>query len=239
MSIYKYEEAIIAKIRQITGDDRIIITPTDNMLNVIPRIDNDEIKLPLIHLIRNDWKLLNQRHFGKKMNGHINNAFPMFQTHKDENINSITGRINRLHLIPMQFTHTFEVWSRTREENDEMIRELLWFFSTLPTFEVDIPYGVDIKHNFNLVPTGEIIDNSAIANQLVTGKLFLQAIMTTCDDAYLWKSSEHNPTCISISTELKDLAERPIIGKDYNDMNIETAGQKTNTGNKYYVRSDC
>ena len=60
MSIYKYEEAIVARMREITSDDRIIITPSENMTNIIPRIQRDEIKLPLIHMIRQNWRLSNK-----------------------------------------------------------------------------------------------------------------------------------------------------------------------------------
>ena len=38
MSVYKYEEAIVKRMREITGDDRIIITPSENVGNIIPRM---------------------------------------------------------------------------------------------------------------------------------------------------------------------------------------------------------
>lgn len=219
MSIYKYEEAIVNKMREITGDDRIIITPSDNMTNIIPRISNDELKLPLIHIIRNSWKLSNNRSHGMKMNGLINDNMPMF---KDINyVSSDDGKIHRLHLLPITFSHTFEVWSRTREENDEMIRELLWFFSTMNEFFVNIPYGVDITHKFTLNLEGEVIDNTNIVNQKNAGELFLQAIITNCDDAFLWKSSSHNPTCIDVGLQLKNSLEPIINTQDYNTLTIE------------------
>ncbi len=219
MSIYKYEEAIISKLREITGDNRIIITPSDNVLNLIPRIANDEFKLPLIHIIRNNWKLYHKKQHGMKMNGAINNNFPLFQD--DNYISPEDGKVHRLHVIPITFSHTFEVWSRTREENDEMIRELIWFFSTMNNFKVDIPYGVNITHDFTLTLLDDVIDSTDIINQKNVGELFLQAIQTSCDDAYLWKSSSHNPTCIDVNLSLKTDIRNIINQNDYNSLTIE------------------
>lgn len=222
MSIYKYEEAIVKKLRDITGDDRIIITPSDNIFNIIPRIAQDELKLPLIHIIRNNWKLTHDRHHGMKMNGLINDEMPMFRTHSG--ISPEDGKIHRLHTIPISFAHTFEVWTRTREENDNIIRELIWFFSTLGQLEVEIPYGVNIKHQFSLQLLDDVIDNSDVVSHKDAGELFLQAIQTTCDDAFLWKSSTHNPICVDVDFELKtnqaNIVNRPDLNKKMYEENF-------------------
>lgn len=224
MSIYKYEEAIVARMREITGDDRVIITPSDSVVNLIPRIADDELKLPLIHMIRNNWRLTGKNSHAMKMNGHINNNYPMFYQGSNEGLD---GRIHREHLIPISFSHTFEVWSRTREENDEMIRELIWFFKTMGEFMVDIPYGLNRQHVFTLTLQDDVIDNTQIVSQKDSGELFLQALITNCDDAYLWKSSSHNPTCIHINTELVT-DNRPIINTmDYNQMTAEQKEMET------------
>lgn len=218
MSIYKYEEAIVARLREITGDDRIIITPSENIGNIIPRIASDELKLPLIHIIRNNWRISNKKSHGMKMNGHISNEFPMFDVGSNEGPD---GKIHRQHLIPISFSHTFEVWSRTREENDEMIRELIWFFATMGELKVKIPYGINTEHVFTLELQPEIIDNTQIVSHKESGELFLQALITNCDDAYLWKSSAHNPTCIHMNTELMTNRHHIIRGVDYNHLTTE------------------
>lgn len=219
MSIYKYEESIVNKMREITGDDRIIITPSDNIINVIPRIAKDEIKLPLIHIIRNGWGLTDKRSHSMKMNGHINNHFPLYNM--NDYISKEDGRVHRLHTLPIRFSHIFEVWSRTREENDEMMRELLWFFSTMGEFEVKIPYGVDITHTFTLKLNSDIADNTSVVSHKDAGELFLQAFSTTCDDAYLWKSSSHNPTCIHIDTQLETTYDSYVNNIDYDKIKDE------------------
>lgn len=224
MSIYKYEEAIVARMREITGDDRVIITPSDTVVNIIPRLAKDELKLPLIHMIRNNWKLTGKNSHAMKMNGHINNEYPMFYQGSNEGLD---GKIHREHIIPISFSHTFEVWSRTREENDEMIRELIWFFKTMGEFMVDIPYGLNRQHVFTLTLQDDIVDNTQIVSQKDNGELFLQALITNCDDAYLWKSSSHNPTCIHINTELAHDNREIIRTMDYNQMTAEQKEMET------------
>lgn len=212
MSIYKYEEAIVERMRQVTGDDRIIITPSENIGNIIPRIANDELKLPLIHMIRNNWRLSGKNQHGMKMTGHISNEFPMFYNGSNE----VDGKIHRHQVIPISFSHTFEVWSRTREENDEMIRELIWFFMTVGEFMVDIPYGINNQHVFTLELQNDIVDNTQIVSHKESGELFLQALITNCNDAYLWKSSQHNPTCLHMDFEFGALKHPIITTPDYN-----------------------
>ena len=68
---------------------------------------------------------------------------------------------------------------------------------------------------------GEVIDNTNIVNQKNAGELFLQAIITNCDDAFLWKSSSHNPTCIDVGLQLKNSLEPIINTQDYNTLTIE------------------
>lgn len=219
MSLYKYEEAIVAKMREITGDDRVIITPSDNVENVIPRIANDEYKLPLIHIVRNDWGLSTKRQHGMKMNGLINDNLPMFQ--EGNYISPEDGKVHRFHVLPIHFSHTFEVWTRTREENDEMIRELIWFFSTMNRLYVQIPYGVNITHEFTLTLQPDITDSTNQTSHKELGELFKQSLTTVCDDAYLWKSSTHNPTCIHMDMELKTPRQRLINEMNYNALTAE------------------
>lgn len=201
MSIYKYEEAIILRMRKLTGDDRIIITPSDNINNVIPRIKNDELKLPLIFMTRNSWGLANSRPHGLKMNGHINNNFPLMK--EPTPINEY-GKIKRLQVIPIIFNHTFTVLSKTREENDNIIRELIWLFAIDPTFEINVPYTLNIPHVFTLSILNDITDASPISSHSDIGEYFSQSFTTTCNDAYLWKSSEHYPTRICIDGKINN-----------------------------------
>lgn len=217
MSVYLYEDAIVEKMRKIVNDDRFIITPSDNINNVIPRIKKDELKLPLIFMTRTGWGLTSQRHHGLKMNGHIANEFPLFN--EFEGIDECE-KIKRVHAIPIKFSHTFTVLTRTREENDNIMRELIWLFATDPNFEIIVPYTLNMPHIFVLDINSDITDQSEIGRHPDIGEYFSQSFSTTCNDAYLWKSSEHNPTCVHINGQLQTNYET-INTMDYNNLSEE------------------
>lgn len=207
MALYLYEQSIVNKLKQITGDERIIITPSDNIINVIPRITNDELELPLLHLIRTDWKLNTNHQHGLAMNGVVNNNMYMFESY--DSIGE-DGKVHRIHAIPMSFAHTLEVWTKTREENDDIVRELIWFFTTMNQFTIKVPYDTNSEFDFHVQLSTDIIDNTNILTQKDIGEIYLQAISFRCDEAYLWKSSTHNPTTINVSLDEKfiDMYER-------------------------------
>ena len=102
-------------------------------------------------------------------------------------------------------------------------KQLIWFFKTIGEFEVEIPYGLNRNHIFTLTLGNDIIDNTNIVSHKDSGELFLQAIITHCDDAYLWKSSSHNPTCIHMNTVLEASTVIPIKTPDYYKLNGEEA----------------
>lgn len=218
MSIYIYEESIVNKLRHITGDNRVIITPSDNVIDLISRINNDEFELPLIHIVRNKWGINSKKQHGLKMNGLIANNSYLYNV--EDNISPTDGRIHSMHAIPMVMSHSFEVWSRTRKECDEIIRELIWFFGTMNEFEVDIPYGLNRKHVFSLNLHEEIIDSTDIISQATKGEIFLQAIVTSCDDCYIWKSSSRNPTCINVTGQIV-AGDEIIYSHNYDELTRE------------------
>ena len=210
MSIYLYEEAILKSLQSVVNahKDKIVITPSDNIQQILPRITNekDSLKLPFIHIARVNWGLLNNRSHSMKMNGHINNNFPL---HYEEYC-SPDGRIHRLEVIPIR-------------ENDEFIRELIWFFSTMNEFTIQVPYGLDINHVFSVRINNDITMEKDIKAQVDYGQLYIQSFTITCDDAYLWKSSSHNPICIDfdIVYDNDDNLNTTLVDIDYNQKTVE------------------
>ena len=194
MSAYMYDEAIIKDLRRIIGDDRIKILPIDNAFDVIPRTDNDNFTLPLITLTRTGWSIqsLNSNHAAKYEGG----IAEIERTDKYCDLN-----IKRVQFVPMQLSYALDVWTRHRQENDEIIRELYWYFLTSPTLQVSVPYDLDFDHNFNIYVDEEIEDNSDIAQHKNNGEYFRQTINIFTEDAKLWKSSSRGPTSVEISIE--------------------------------------
>lgn len=193
MSAYLYDDAIVNNLRSVIGDDRIHLTQVDRAMNVIPRIDNDEFKLPLITLTRTGWRIKTDDHnHSSRYEGGI--------THKE--IYNDDTRIQRVQFIPMQLDYNLDVWTRSRRENDEIIRELMWYFLVSPTLQVNIPYDLNMTHNFNIFVEEDVEDNSDIAGQASHGEYFRQTLHLYTDDAKLWKSTSRGLSRISIFSEI-------------------------------------
>lgn len=201
MSAYLYDDAIVDDLRKVIGDDRIHLTVVERAMEVIPRINEDKFTLPLVTLSRTGWRILSNNHnHSARFEGGIVDIHP----HND------TTRIKRVQFIPMQLDYNIDVWTRTRRENDEIVRELFWYFLIAPTLTIRVPYDLEFDHNFNLFIEPDIEDNSDISGQPAHGEYFRQTLHIYTDDAKLWKSTSRGPTHVTIKGELiTDKPQRP------------------------------
>ena len=212
MSAYLYDEAIVSNLRKVIGDDRIHINVVENAFNVIPRIDDDKFTLPLITLSRTGWRILSDNHnHSARFEGDVVEIRPY----------NDTQRIKRVQFIPMKIDYNLDVWTRSRRENDEIVRELFWFFLISPTLQVHVPYDLEFDHNFNIFIEEDVEDNSDLQGQFNHGEYFRQTIHLYTDDAKLWKSSSRGPTTVHIKGDWIGVTS-PIVkdGKEYNNSEI-------------------
>lgn len=187
MSVYSYDEAIISDLRMIVQDNRIHIVPPDNLFRLLARTDSDRVEFPAISVTRRGWSLSDSHPQMMKFDGTL-------LSHDEVN-----NRYIRLQAIPINISYQMDIWTKTRLENDSIMRELIFYYSTHPTLNVKIPYGQDTYyHKFNIFFDSDIEDNSDIANHINTGEYFRQTISFYTDDAYLWKSSSRGPTTVDI-----------------------------------------
>lgn len=184
MSVYMYDEAIVEDLRLLLNDDRIHIVPVDNVFRLIARLNEDNIEMPLISLTRTGWQLADNKPQMMKFDGALAGY--------DRRDNSL----KRVQAIPIRIGYQLDVWTKTRKENDNILRELIFYYSTHPTLIVNIEYGLDITHDFNIFFDADIEDNSDIVEHRNRGEYFRQTVSIYTDDAYLWKSSSRNPSII-------------------------------------------
>ena len=197
MSVTYYDKAIIADMRKITQDTRIHIVPVENVFRTIGKLEDseDHIQLPIISVTRTGWSLQNAQH-SQKFEG----ATLAWDKEKDW--------VQNIQFMPIQINYLLDVWTRTREENDAIMRELIFYYTNHPTLKIDIPYSADYSHNFNIFFMSDIEDNSDIVEQKNRGEYFRQTIAFYTDDAYLWKTSSRPFTKIIIEVEVEDYEGR-------------------------------
>lgn len=191
MSAYLYDEAIIERLRKITGDDRITIVPPELAINFLAQIDKDKVEFPAIVLSRGAITLNDTRNQVALLKG---------QTARFNSDNTVS----KAKLIPMRMEWTINVYAVDRYSCDEIVRELVFYFATYPRFEVKVPYDLDIPQNFDVLLDPEIVDNSDLVEFPNTGNLFRETLTIYTENAHLYASGKIYLTRVKVTTEFED-----------------------------------
>lgn len=190
MSVNLYDNAIVDKLKEITKDSRIFINTSDNIFSIIGKEENDNIEFPLISVSRTGMSIISDRV-----------SYPLMKAGSLAKVNENKEYFTRLQAIPIRINYMIDVWTTTRLDNDNIVRELIFYFFTHPTLQIEIPYTVNVKHNFNLFINSDIEDNSDISEHKSRGIYYRQTLSLYTDDAYIWKSSRNAPYDIIVNTQ--------------------------------------
>lgn len=188
---YYYDRAIVNDLRKVFNDDRIFICPPELVFKTIGRLNEDDIKMPMISVLRTGTSILESPH-SMRFHGLL------------QNVDNETDTYKTVRAIPIRINYLLDVWTKHREENDNIIRELIFYYMTNPTLQVEIPYGLDIEHNFNIFFDSNIEDNSDIVDQPNHGEYFRQTLSVYTDDAYLWRGTECENVALEPGFYIKD-----------------------------------
>lgn len=164
-------------------DPRVRIIPPEEFINITALLTKDQVKLPIVNINRLNYSLLQDRdNHSLKFSGD-----PVAKIDAPRNFSDLAN----LHALPIKINYQMDVWTWSREENDALVRELIWFFTLNPTLKVVIPYGLNAEHNFNIKFDSDIEDNSDIIEHKSHGEYYRQTLSFYTDDAYLWKTSQY------------------------------------------------
>lgn len=189
--IYLYDRAVVDKFREIFRDPRITVQPPENAIRYTAQLENDDVTFPLISINRTNWSVrdsdINWAQSRTGIADHIN----------DNNTVSV------MRAIPIQMSYQLDIYTVDRITNDEIYRELIFYFLKHPTLEVEIPYTLDNKHVFNLVMDSDITDNSDTVEHINKGVLYRYTSTWNVTDAYLFEGTNEIPliTKSSVSVE--------------------------------------
>lgn len=172
-----YDDAIIEKFRELFNTDKIFIIPPERAKDTIAQLSRDDITFPLISLDRHGFTL---RDSGSNWTASIKGVA--------DSVDS-TGKANIMHTIPIRIQYQLDVFTVDRLSCDEILRELLFYFKLHPTLYVDIPYGLNGKHKFNVFFNSDIEDNSDTVNHINNGVLYRYTATLYTDDAYLFANT--------------------------------------------------
>lgn len=191
--IYLYDKAIVDKFRTIFADSRITVQPPENAIRYVAQLSKDDVTFPLISLNRTSWSIRSSDiSWAQSRTGVANRINP-------------DNTISVMRAIPIQMEYQVDIYTIDRMTNDEIYRELIFYFLKNPTLEVDIPYTVDGQHVFNFDINPDITDNSDTVEHVNKGVLYRYTSTWVVKDAYLFEGTDEYNRVARI--QLKDKEE--------------------------------
>lgn len=192
MSIYLYDEALINKLRELTGDNRIHIVPPSQAISFLAQFDKDKVKFPAIVLSRNSVSISDYQNQFVKLKGETTRIDPDNTAVKTKLINA-------------RVSWTLDVYAVNRYTCDEIIRELIFYFHTYPRFKVKVPYDLNIEQNFDVFLDSEVVDNSDLVEFPNTGEYFRETLSLYTENAHFYSSGRLYLTNITSDIEPSNL----------------------------------
>lgn len=190
--IYLYDEAITNKFKSLFQDSRITVQLAENAIRYVAQLKDDNITFPLVNLNRTDWSLRDDDiSWAQSRTGVANRINP-------------DNTISVMRAIPIRLEYQVDVYTVDRFTNDEIYRELIFYFLKHPTLEVDIPYTVDGKHVFNFDVNPDIQDNSDTVEHINKGVLYRYTSTWVVKDAYLFEGTDEYNRVAKIQLDTKE-----------------------------------
>lgn len=175
--MHLYDDAVVEKFKELFGTDKMFIIPPERAKDTIAQIEKDDVKFPLVSLDRKGFTIRDNA---------IN-----WSASRMGLADSITddGKANIMHVIPIKINYQLDVYTADRVSCDEILRELIFYFTLHPTLMVKIPYGLNTRHKFNLFFNPDIEDNSDTISHIEKGVLYRYTANLYTDDAYLFANT--------------------------------------------------
>lgn len=181
MALSYYDEAITAKIKGWLADSsklRVLSPEETTKLVQLQAEDNQDepLKLPLLTLSRNkDIEIESAIKQNRSFDGLI------LETDEDK---SETIHMN---VIPVKTTYQLDIYTKTRIESDEYVRQYLFKLINNPQIIIDIPYnGYYLRHTANLRVLNTVSDTSDISTHLFPGQFYKWTIQLELQDGFLF-----------------------------------------------------
>lgn len=187
MSVYFYDKAIVEKTRKIINDSDVHIINNEKMFTK-SRVAGDDVVMPAVSIYRDGYQLSD-----------LNSGMPMYRQGRTI-YDSGQEKLFTVRAIPIIIKYQFDVWTRTREQNDEFVRDLIWFYKLYPEHTIHLSHKAtdsspevtfDVK--FNVFLEENIVDNSDINEFENKGQYYRSTFNLTVDEAQLFMINEMAP----------------------------------------------
>lgn len=184
MSVYLYDNALVEKLKSVTQDSRIRVIPPEDTISLLAQIDKDKVEFPAIIVTRGQVSL-------------FQNTRNQYAYLKGESVRlNEDSTVTKIKPLPMRITWTINIYAVDRYSCDEITRELVFYLMTYPRCFVQVPYGIDVPQNFDLILDNDIEDNSDLANFSELGEYFRETLTVYTENAHMFSSGRRYLTRI-------------------------------------------
>jgi hypothetical protein len=181
MAINYYDEAVTQKIKGWLADTSKlrVLSPDEStrLIQLHAEDSNDKpLKLPLIAISRDkDIRIDSTIKQNKSFDGYI------LEQDKE---NQVTAHLN---VIPISTNYQIDIYTKTRTEADEYIRQYLFKLINNPQIIIDIPYNnYFVRHTANLRVLDTVSDTSDISTHVFPGQFYKWTIQLELQDGFLF-----------------------------------------------------
>lgn len=159
-------------------DNRVSVISAEKAFTKAGSI-NDNVKLPLVTVWRPGYSFYD-------MTDTMAATFRGAPAKVSDDQTSITS----LQYLPLHIDYQLDVFTRTREENDELVREIVWYFRLYPQIKITVPYGLNMPITFNIFFNSEVTDNSELTEFENTGQYYRSTLSMYTDEGKLFKTRD-------------------------------------------------
>lgn len=185
--MYLYEEALVKDINSLFTNSKVTTMIADTLDNALKRSaakNKDKVALPLIVLTGGDWNMEDANFYGYMKGSELKRV-------ADKSL------IKSANIIPFTPEYNMYILGSSGRECDMLTREIIFHYYMQPTLTVDVPYGINIQHTFN------INFNRRISKSQTFSGLSYRTLNFSLAGAYLW---HNNTTSVikEVKTETKE-----------------------------------
>ena len=209
--LWIYDNAIAEDLRKSLNptnvpDPAVTVVSSESAINLAAQIQNDKIRFPVIALTRTSTVNIDEKttNFTKTKKG-IPTTF-----------DNVSNNFYDEKSIPVNLSYELSVFTSNTADMDEIVRELLFKYSSMYFLSVTIPYESKRTIRFGIVAdnTEGIQINSTASNYLSEGKLYGSSLTLRCEGCVLVHYNTRKLRRFSAEVETTD----PLINRELSSI---------------------
>lgn len=179
--IYLYDNAIVDDLNKSFNSDLdnpvVKIVSPDQILGLAAQIKEDQIKFPIVSLERPDSIEIDSRLFN-----FTRSKFGVNAVFEKE-----TNNIYKERALPINLSYVMTILTTNQADMDEIIRELIFKYSSMYFLKIKIPYESKREISFGIVIDNDagIKKKSGLSEYTDTGQLYQSSILLNCEGCVL------------------------------------------------------